>query len=47
MKFSFGATRAKEILELIHNDVFGHAPIPSLVGCKYYVSFIDGFSRNT
>ena len=43
----FGATREKEILELIHNDVFGPIPVPSLRGSLYYVSFIDDFSRNT
>jgi hypothetical protein len=41
------ATREKRILELIHSDMFGHVPIPSLGGSFYYVSFIDGFSRNT
>ena len=47
VKFPFGATRAEEILELIHNDVFGHVPIPSLGGSMYYASFINHFSRNT
>ena len=28
VKFSYGATRAKGILELIHSDVFGPVPIP-------------------
>jgi hypothetical protein len=28
VKFSSGATRAKRILELIHNDVFRPVPIP-------------------
>ena len=46
MKFTYGATRQKEILELIHNDVFGLVPIPSLGGSLYYVSFIDDFYRN-
>ena len=30
VKFPSGATREKEILELIHSDVFGPIPIPSL-----------------
>ena len=30
VRFSFGATRAKEILELIHSDVFGQVLVPSL-----------------
>jgi hypothetical protein len=47
VKLPSGATREKEILELIHNDLFGLVPIPSLGGSMYYVSFIDDFSRNT
>jgi hypothetical protein len=47
VRFPSGATRAKEILELIHNDVFGHVLVPSLGKSVYYVSFIDDFSRNT
>ena len=45
--FPSGATREKGILELIHIDVFGPIPIPSLGKSVYYVSFIDDFSRNT
>ena len=47
VKFPYSATRTKEILELIHSDVFGHVHVPSLGGYMYYVSFIDDFSRNT
>jgi hypothetical protein len=47
VRFPSGATRAKGILELIHNDVFGPVPVPSLGKSVYYVSFIDDFSRNT
>ena len=47
MRFSYGATRAKGILELVHNDVFGPVHVPSLGKSVYYVSFIDDFSRNT
>ena len=39
------ATKAKGILELVHNDVFGPVLVPSLGGSRYYVSFIDYFSR--
>ena len=47
VRFTFGATRAKGILELIHNDVFGPMHVPSLGKYVYYVSFINDFSRNT
>jgi hypothetical protein len=47
VRFPSGATRAKGILELIHSDVFGPVPVPSLGKYVYYVSFIDDFSRNT
>jgi hypothetical protein len=47
VRFSSGATRAKEILDLIHSDVFGPIHVPSLGKSVYYVSFIDDFSRNT
>jgi hypothetical protein len=46
VRFPSGATRAKGILELIHSDVFGPIPVPSLGKYVYYVSFIDDFSRN-
>jgi hypothetical protein len=47
VRFPSGATRSKGILELIHSDVFGPIPIPSLGKSVHYVSFIDDFSRNT
>ena len=47
MSFPYGAKRANKILELMHNDVFGHVSVPSLGKSVYYVSFIDDFSRNT
>jgi hypothetical protein len=47
VRFPSGATREKGILELIHSDVFGPVPVPSLGKSVYYVSFIDDFSRNT
>ena len=47
MKSPSSATRAKEIPELIHSDVFGPIPIPSLGESLYYVTFKDDFSMNT
>ena len=46
VRFPTGATRENGILELIHNDVFGPVPVPSLGKSVCYVSFIDDFSRN-
>ena len=34
-----------EKLELIHTDVWGPAPVPSLGGSRYYVTFIDDSTR--
>jgi hypothetical protein len=47
VRFPSGATRAEGILQLVHSDVFGLMPVPSLGKFVYYVSFIDEFSRNT
>ena len=34
-------------LELLHNDVWGPSPLISFNGNRYYVSFIDNFSKFT
>ena len=47
MSFPSGGKREKQILELVHSDVFGPVKVPSLGKYVYYVSFIDDFSRNT
>ena len=47
VRFPYDDTRAKVILELVHNDVFGPLPITSLGRSMYYISFIDDFSMNT
>ena len=46
MSFPFGNKRVKQILELVHSDVFGTVLVPSLGKSIYYVSFIDDFSKN-
>lgn len=45
MSFLSSVARVKGILELIHSDMFVLIPIPLLGGYRYYVSFIDDFSR--
>jgi transposase InsO family protein len=45
--FSHVHTRSLSPLELIYTDVWGPSPICSSAGFKYYVSFLDDFSRYT
>ncbi|KAE8697282.1 omega-6 fatty acid desaturase, endoplasmic reticulum isozyme 1 [Hibiscus syriacus] len=40
-----GKTPKVEKLELVHTDVWGPSPVPSLVGSLYYVTFIDDSTR--
>eukprot|EP00253_Pinus_taeda_P013028 PITA_13028 len=47
VSFPSGGKRTKQILELVHSEVFGPVKVPSLGKSVYYVSFIDDFSRNT
>ena len=47
VKFPSGPKREKNIMELIHSDVFGPIFVPPLGGCLYYVRFINYFSANT
>jgi transposase InsO family protein len=44
LKFGISTTKSKCILDLIHSDVW-QAPVISLSGARYFVSFIDDFSR--
>ncbi|KAE8733847.1 hypothetical protein F3Y22_tig00000916pilonHSYRG00052 [Hibiscus syriacus] len=44
LKFNTSNSRGKSVLELVHSDVW-KAPITSLGGAKYFVSFIDDYSR--
>lgn len=43
--FTGKGKRAEEPLELIHSDVVGPMPVSSLSGQKYFVTFIDDFSK--
>ncbi|KAE8725329.1 hypothetical protein F3Y22_tig00008957pilonHSYRG00078 [Hibiscus syriacus] len=44
LKFNTSNSRGKNVLELVHSDVW-QAPVTSLGGAKYFVSFIDDYSR--
>jgi hypothetical protein len=47
LPFSSSMSQATCPLELIFTDVWGPAPVCSRSGSKYYVSFLDSFSRYT
>ncbi|KAE8667060.1 Retrovirus-related Pol polyprotein from transposon TNT 1-94 [Hibiscus syriacus] len=44
LKFNTSNSRGKSVLELVYSDVW-QAPVTSLGGAKYFVSFIDDYSR--
>jgi len=37
--------KTKDLLDLIRTDVWGPSPVASNMGARYYVTFIDDFSR--
>jgi len=39
------ASRSKELLNVVYSDVCGPLEVPSLGGNKYFINFIDEFSR--
>ena len=40
-----GATRSEELLEIVHTDIYGPFDSPSFGNEKYFITFIDNFSR--
>ncbi|KAL5538576.1 hypothetical protein UlMin_046073 [Ulmus minor] len=47
LPFQFSEKRATKPLQLIHTYLWGPAPVTSSYGFKYYIHFIDDFSRST
>ena len=45
VKFSSGKHTSTSILEYIHSDLWGPSPVESHGGCRYFVTFIDDYSR--
>ena len=41
------SSRSSQLLELVHSDVNGPIEVPSIGGSRYFVTFIDDFSRWT
>ncbi|RVW60135.1 Retrovirus-related Pol polyprotein from transposon TNT 1-94 [Vitis vinifera] len=39
--------RAESLFELVHSDVWGSCPVTSQTGFRYFVTFVDDFSRMT
>ena len=40
-----GATRSTQLLEIIHTDICGPFDVPTFGGEKYFITFIDDYSR--
>ncbi|CAL8132317.1 unnamed protein product [Prunus armeniaca] len=40
-----GSTRSQNLLEIIHTDICGPFPVPTIEGHRYFITFIDDFSR--
>ncbi|KAK9075210.1 hypothetical protein SSX86_003531 [Deinandra increscens subsp. villosa] len=47
LPFTHNDKRATNPLDLIHCDLWGPSPVQSAYGYKYYVAFVDDFSRFT
>lgn len=43
--FNNAGTRAKDLLEIVHSDVCGPSPVASMGGARYFLLFLDDFSR--
>ena len=46
LSFSLSNSRSEASFDLVHFDVCGPAPINSYNGFKYFVIFIDDFSKS-
>ncbi|PKU68164.1 Retrovirus-related Pol polyprotein from transposon TNT 1-94 [Dendrobium catenatum] len=45
LSFERSNSSTKAPLELVHSDVWGPSPVPSHQGFRYYIIFVDDFSR--
>ena len=47
LPFSISDSHAEKPLDLIHSDIWGPSPIASSSGFRYYIHFVDDYSRYT
>jgi hypothetical protein len=47
MSFSKSTSVSASPFDLVHHDIWGPAPTPTLGGCQYFVIFIDDYSHFT
>ena len=47
LPFNKSDSFSSALFDLIHYDIWGPAPIPTEGGSKYFVIFVDDFSRYT
>ncbi|KAH9681147.1 hypothetical protein KPL71_026853 [Citrus sinensis] len=45
LKFNTGKHETKQTLDYIHSDIWGPSQVPSHGGARYFITFIDDFSR--
>lgn len=45
LPFPNEGTRATQKMEIVHSDVFGPLKAKSIGGCKWFVTFIDDYTR--
>ncbi|KAH9697306.1 hypothetical protein KPL71_023556 [Citrus sinensis] len=45
LKFNTGKHETKQTLDYIHSDIWGPSQIPSHGGARYFITFIDDYSR--
>jgi hypothetical protein len=45
--FPKSISKTLELINLIHNDIWGLAPCNSVIDFRFYIVFIDDFSRYT